>query len=82
MNADENYSKSNPLSLEDLLDLAIAQELEVSLEEYCFFINRITYSRAKIIISTILSGDNNKIQKARLLFKKIVTIPVSTSIVI
>lgn len=72
MNADENYSKSNPLSLEDLLDLAIAQELEVSLEEYCFFINRITYSRAKIIISTILSGDNNKIQKARLLFKKIV----------
>lgn len=73
MNADENYSKSNPLSLEDLLDLAIAQELEVSLEEYCFFINRITYSRAKIIISTILSGDNNKIQKARLLFKKIVT---------
>lgn len=22
MNADENYSKSNPLSLEDLLDLA------------------------------------------------------------
>ena len=73
MNADENYSKSNPLSLEDLLDLAIAQELEVSLEEYCFFINRITYSHAKIIISTILSGDNNKIQKARLLFKKIVT---------
>ena len=73
MNADENYSKSNPLSLEDLLDLAIAQELEVSLEEYCFFINRITYSRAKIIISTILSGDNNKIQKARLLLKKIVT---------
>ena len=73
MNADENYSKSNPLSLEDLLDLAIAQELEVSLEEYCFFINRITYSRAKIIISTILSGDNNIIQKARLLFKKIVT---------
>ena len=73
MNADENYSKSNPLSLEDLLDLAIAQELEVSLEEYCFFINRITYSRAKIIISTILSGDNKKIQKARLLFKKIVT---------
>ena len=73
MNADENYSKSNPLSLEDLLDLAIAQELEVSLDEYCFFINRITYSRAKIIISTILSGDNNKIQKARLLFKKIVT---------
>ena len=73
MNADENYSKSNPLSLEDLLDLAIAQELEVSLEEYCLFINRITYSRAKIIISTILSGDNNKIQKARLLFKKIVT---------
>ena len=73
MNADENYSKSNSLSLEDLLDLAIAQELEVSLEEYCFFINRITYSRAKIIISTILSGDNNKIQKARLLFKKIVT---------
>ena len=72
MNADENYSKSNPLSLEDLLDLAIAQELEVSLEEYCFFINRITYSRAKIIISTILSGDNKKIQKARLLFKKIV----------
>ena len=73
MNADENYSKSNPLSLEDLLDLAIAQELEVSLEEYCFFINRITYSHAKIIISTILSGDNKKIQKARLLFKKIVT---------
>ena len=73
MNADENYSKSNPLSLEDLLDLAIAQELEVSLEEYCFFINRITYSRAKIIISTILLGDNNKIQKARLLFKKLVT---------
>jgi len=73
MNADDNYSKSNPLSLEDLLDLAIAQELEVSLDEYCFFINRITYSRAKIIISTILSGDNNKIQKARLLFKKIVT---------
>jgi hypothetical protein len=73
MNADENYSKSNPLSLEDLLDLAIAQELEVSLEEYCFFINRITYSRAKIIISTILSGDNKKIRKARLLFKKIVT---------
>lgn len=72
MNADENYSKSNPLSLEDLLDLAIAQELEVSLEEYCFFINRITYSRAKIIISTILSGYNKKIQKARLLFKKIV----------
>ena len=73
MNADENHSKSNSLSLEDLLDLAIAQELEVSLEEYCFFINRITYSHAKIIISTILSGDNNKIQKARLLFKKIVT---------
>jgi hypothetical protein len=73
MNADENYSKSNPLSLEDLLDLAIAQELEVSLEEYCFFINRITYSRAKIIISTILSGDNKKIRKARFLFKKIVT---------
>ena len=73
MNADENYSKSNPLSLEDLLDLAIAQELEVSLEEYCLFINKITYSRAKIIISTILSGDNKKIQKARLLFKKIVT---------
>ena len=73
MNADENHSKSNSLSLEDLLDLAIAQELEVSLEEYCFFINRITYSRAKIIISTILSGDNNKIQKARLLFKKIGT---------
>ena len=73
MNADENYSKSNPLSLEDLLDLAIAQELEVSLEEYCLFINRITYSRAKIIISTILSGDIKKIQKARLLFKKIVT---------
>ena len=73
MNADENHSKSNSLSLEDLLDLAIAQELEVSLEEYCLFINRITYSRAKIIISTILSGDNKKIQKARLLFKKIVT---------
>jgi hypothetical protein len=50
----------------------IAQELGVSLEEYCLFINRITYSRAKII-STILSGDNKKIQKARLLFKKIVT---------
>ena len=55
----------------DLMDEACAQLLEVDTSTYIDKINRTTEMRAEIIITALFTGNPSKIEKAKLVFEKI-----------
>lgn len=57
--------------LYDTMDLACAEALEVDVEVYIEKIEKTTYKRAELIISALMSEDENVILKARRVFNLI-----------
>ena len=52
----------------DMIDLAIADSLEVSVETYIEKIEQTSMHRAEIIIGAVMSGDPEKLEKAKRIF--------------
>jgi DNA-directed RNA polymerase specialized sigma subunit len=56
----------------EYIDIAIADELGVSVEEYIEKIESISEKRAEVIISAVWGEDQKKLEKAKRIFKNII----------
>ena len=54
--------------LYNIIDMACAEILEVDVKVYIEKIEKISYKRAEVIISALMSGDEKLISKARRIF--------------
>ena len=63
-------NKKQAIGLWDMMDMAMAEALEVEVETYIDIIEKCTEEEANFIILTFLEEDTDNIEKAKQMFNK------------